>query len=201
MRPVPMRRDMSLRLRLLILVAGTSVPLIAFSAAIIYQHYTQDQREAYARVLQNTRAIQLVLDREMQGVVSGLTVLAGSDSLARGDFTAFRGRAQGFLAQYPGHSSIVVGKRDGSQVFNSAKAPGERRVLMLGDSFVSFATMRSFTISRSIRRSRSSRPSSSSRSREMIGQFRYSTRLASTLRAFQTRKPPWGGRRPLACSP
>jgi two-component sensor histidine kinase len=120
-----MRRDMSLRLRLLILVAGTSVPLIAFSAAIIYQHYAQDQREAYARVLQNTRAIQLVLDREMQGVVSGLTVLAGSDSLARGDFTAFRGRAQGFLAQYPGHSSIVVGKRDGSQVFNSAKAPGE----------------------------------------------------------------------------
>ena len=120
-----MRREMSLRLRLAILVAGTCLPLIAFSAAIIYQHYAQDRREAFARVLQNTRAIQLVLDREMQGVVSGLTVLAGSDSLARGDFTAFRGRAQGFLAQYPGHSSIVVGKRDGSQVFNSAKAPGE----------------------------------------------------------------------------
>ena len=120
-----MRRDMSLRLRLAILVAGTSLPLIAFSAAIIYQHYAQDQRDAFARVLQNTRSIQLVLDREMQGVVSGLTVLAGADSLARGDFTAFRARAQGFLAQYPGHSSIVVGKRDGSQVFNSAKAPGE----------------------------------------------------------------------------
>jgi two-component sensor histidine kinase len=120
-----MRRDMSLRLRLAILVAGTSVPLIAFSAAIIYQHYAQDRREAFARVLQNTRSIQLVLDREMQGVVSGLTVLAGSDSLARGDFAAFRGRAQGFLAQYPGHPSIVVGKRDGSQVFNSRIAPGE----------------------------------------------------------------------------
>jgi len=29
-------------------------------------HYRQDQRDAFARVLQNTRSIQLVQDREMQ---------------------------------------------------------------------------------------------------------------------------------------
>ena len=120
-----MRRDMSLRLRLAILVAGTSLPLIAFSAAIIYQHYTQDRREAFARVLQNTRSVQLVLDRQMTGIVSGLTVLAGADSLARGDMESFRGRVQTYLAQFPDHPSIVVGKPDGSQVFNSSKAPGE----------------------------------------------------------------------------
>jgi two-component sensor histidine kinase len=120
-----MRRDMSLRLRLAILVAGTSLPLIAFSAAIIYQHYAQDRREAFARVLQNTRAIQLVLDREMQGIVSGLTVLAGSDSLARGDLESFRTRVQTYLAQFPDHPSIVVGRPDGRQVFNSARAAGE----------------------------------------------------------------------------
>ncbi|MGC1639832.1 MAG: hypothetical protein WA781_04200 [Pseudolabrys sp.] len=66
--------------RLAILVAGTILPLIGFAAAIVYQHYRQDQRDAFARVLQNTRSIQLILDREMQGIVSGLTVLAGSDS-------------------------------------------------------------------------------------------------------------------------
>jgi hypothetical protein len=43
-------------------------------------------------VLQNTRSIQLILDREMQGI-AGLTVLAGSDSLMRGDFESFRSRA------------------------------------------------------------------------------------------------------------
>ncbi|MGB9324741.1 MAG: hypothetical protein WCB47_02595, partial [Pseudolabrys sp.] len=75
-----MRRSLSLRLRLAILVAGTILPLIGFAAAIVYQHYRQDQRDAFARVLQNTRSIQLILDREMQGIVSGLTVLAGSDS-------------------------------------------------------------------------------------------------------------------------
>ncbi len=119
-----MRRNLSLRLRLAILVAGTTLPLIGFSAATVYQHYKQDQREAFGRVLQVTRSIQLVLDREMQGIVSGLTVLAGSDSLARGDFEGFRARVQGFLSQYPDHPSIVVGAPDGHQVFNSGTASG-----------------------------------------------------------------------------
>jgi len=87
-----MRCSLSLRLRLAILVAGTILPLNGFAAAIVYQHYRQDQRDAFARVLQNTRSIQLILDREMQGI-AGLTVLAGSDSLMRGDFGSFRSRA------------------------------------------------------------------------------------------------------------
>lgn len=105
-----MRRSLSLRLRLAILVAGTILPLIGFAAAIVYQHYRQDQRDAFARVLQNTRSIQLILDREMQGI-AGLTVLAGSDSLMRGDFESFRSRARAFLAQFPDDPSIVIGDR------------------------------------------------------------------------------------------
>ena len=119
-----MRRSLSLRLRLAILVAGTILPLIGFAAAIVYQHYRQDQRDAFARVLQNTRSIQLILDREMQGI-AGLTVLAGSDSLMRGDFESFRSRARAFLAQFPDDPSIVIGDREGRQVFNSSRPVGE----------------------------------------------------------------------------
>ena len=108
-----MRRSLSLPLRLAILVAGTTLPLIGFSAAIVYQHYRQDQRDAFGRVLQFTRGIQLVLDREMQGIASGLTVLASSDSLAREDFEVFRARTRAFLSQYPGTPSIVIGDRAG----------------------------------------------------------------------------------------
>ncbi|MGB8443810.1 MAG: cache domain-containing protein [Pseudolabrys sp.] len=111
--------------RLAILVAGTILPLIGFAAAIVYQHYRQDQRDAFARVLQNTRSIQLILDREMQGIVSGLTVLAGSDSLMRGDFESFRSRARAFLAQFPDDPSIVIGDREGRQVFNSSRPVDE----------------------------------------------------------------------------
>jgi hypothetical protein len=113
-----MRRSLSLRLRLAILVAGTILPLIGFAAAIVYQHYRQDQRDAFARVLQNTRSIQLILDREMQGI-------AGSDSLMRGDFESFRSRARAFLAQFPDVPSIVIGDREGRQVFNSSRPVGE----------------------------------------------------------------------------
>ena len=120
-----MRRSLSLRLRLAILVAGTILPLIGFAAAIVYQHYRQDQRDAFARVLQNTRSIQLVLDREMQGIVSGLAVLAGADSLSRRDFEGFRPRAKAFLAQFPDSPSIVIGDREGRQVFNSSRPAGE----------------------------------------------------------------------------
>ena len=118
-----MRRKLSLPLRLAILVAGTSLPLIGFSAAIVYQHYKQDQQDAFGRVLQITRSIQLVLDREMQGIVSGLTVLAGSDSLARDDFNTFRGRVQGFLSQFPGHASIIVADREGRRSSIPARNP------------------------------------------------------------------------------
>ncbi len=118
-----MRRSLSLPVRLAILVAGTLLPLIGFSAAIVYQHYQESRTEAFGRVVQFTRGIQLVLDREMQGILSGLTVLASSDALARDDFVVFRRRAQAFLSQFPDHPSIVIGDRAGRQVFNSSEAP------------------------------------------------------------------------------
>ena len=58
-----MRGNLSLPLRLAILVAGTTLPLIGFSAAIVDQHYLQDQRDAFGRVLQFAHSIQPVLDR------------------------------------------------------------------------------------------------------------------------------------------
>jgi HWE histidine kinase len=119
-----MRRKLSLPLRLAILVAGTTLPLIGFSAAIVYQHYIQDQQDAFGRVLQVTRSIQQVLDREMQGIVWS----HGSRRLGFAGARRFRSLPwQGagiFLAQFPGHASVIVGDREGRQVFNSSTEPG-----------------------------------------------------------------------------
>lgn len=119
-----MFRAISLPVRLAILVAGTTLPLIGFAAAIVYQHYIQDQKEAFDRVVQFTHSIQLVLEREMQGVVSGLSVLANSDALMRDDFEGFRRNADAFVAQFPDHPSVVVGDSSGQLLFNSSKPPG-----------------------------------------------------------------------------
>ena len=114
-----MFRTISLPVRLAILVAGTTLPLIGFSGAIVFQHYAKDRQEAKDRVLNFTRGLELVLDREMQGIVSGLTVLANSNSLMRGDFESFKRTAEAFTAQFPGHPAIVVGDASGHQVFNT----------------------------------------------------------------------------------
>jgi two-component sensor histidine kinase len=118
-----MLRTISLPVRLAILVAGTTLPLIGFSGAIVYQHYSKDRQEAGDRVLNLTRGLQLVLDREMQGIVSGLTVLANSNSLMRGDFESFQRTAEAFTAQFPNHPAIVVGDASGHQVFNTTAGP------------------------------------------------------------------------------
>ena len=43
----------------------------------------------------------------------------------RGDFESFRSRARAFRAQFPDDPSIVIGDREGRQVFNSSRPVGE----------------------------------------------------------------------------
>ena len=52
----------SLSVRLVLLVAGTTLPLIVFAVGIIFHNYLQDRREATERVLQTVRSIRLTLD-------------------------------------------------------------------------------------------------------------------------------------------
>jgi len=121
-----MFRNLSLPMRLVVLVAGTTLPLIAFAGTLVYLHYVQAQREAFGRVLQFTRSVELVLDREMQGIVSGLTVLASSPALANGDFENFRKLADAFLTRFPDQPGIVIGDRSGQIVFNTGEPFGAR---------------------------------------------------------------------------
>ena len=84
-------------MRLVLLVAGTSLPLIIFAVGIIFHNYLQDRQDATERVLQTVRSIRLTLDAEMQRVTGGLQVLAMTDTLRNGDFNGFRAIALGFL--------------------------------------------------------------------------------------------------------
>jgi two-component sensor histidine kinase len=119
-----MQRVIPLPVRLGLLVASTTLPLILFAAVITYQHYADNRREAFDRVTQVTRGVQLVFDREMQGIVSGLTVLAASHSLAQDDFVNFRRNAEAFINAYPEPSAIVVADKNGQEVFNSSLPAG-----------------------------------------------------------------------------
>jgi two-component sensor histidine kinase len=112
-------RKLSLPVRLVLLVAGTLLPLIVFATVIIYRNYEKDRAEVSARVQQTARSIRIVLDAEVQRITGSLQVLALTNSLRRGDFEGFRRNASGFLAQYPAGGVLLIADRDGRQVFSS----------------------------------------------------------------------------------
>jgi hypothetical protein len=73
---VPRLRKPSLPVRLALLVAGTTLPLIVFAGATIYRNYETDRAEAAARVLETARGIRTVLDAELQRITGSLRVLS-----------------------------------------------------------------------------------------------------------------------------
>jgi len=89
----------SLPVRLALLVAGTTLPLIVFAAVLVFNDYQQDRRNASQRVLETVRSIRLVLDAEVQRMTGALKVLALTTPLREGDFEAFRRICDGFLDQ------------------------------------------------------------------------------------------------------
>jgi two-component sensor histidine kinase len=109
----------SLSVRLVLLVAGTTLPLIVFAVGIIFHNYLQDRQKATERVLQTVRSIRLTLDSEMQRVTGGLEVLAITDTLEHGDFAGFRRMALGFIEQYSKGGVMLVADRDGHMLFSS----------------------------------------------------------------------------------
>ena len=110
---------LSLPLRLALLVAGTTLPLIVFAAGIVYYNYQQDRKEATQSVLATVRSIRLVLDAEMQRMTGGLQVLSLTNSLRTGDFDSFRRIAAGFLEQYGKDGVVLVSDRNGRPLFSS----------------------------------------------------------------------------------
>jgi two-component sensor histidine kinase len=119
-------RTLSLPLRLAVLVAGTALPLIVFSAALVFLDYYSDRETAAARVLETARSMRLVLDRELQSAISALRVLALSPALQRNDLAAFRAEAETFAQQYPETPNILLTDRSGQQLINLRVPPGER---------------------------------------------------------------------------
>jgi hypothetical protein len=75
----------SLPVRLVLLVAGTTLPLIIFAAVIVFSNYEQDRKDASQRVLETVRSIRLVLDAEVQRMTGALQVLALTNALRDGD--------------------------------------------------------------------------------------------------------------------
>ena len=112
-------RKPSLPVRLALLVAGTTLPLIIFATVIVFNNYEQDRQDASQRVVETVRNIRLVLDAEVQRMTGALQVLALTNALRDRDFDGFRRIAQGFLDQYGEGGVLLVADHEGRQLFSS----------------------------------------------------------------------------------
>ena len=113
---------LSLPVRLALLVAGTTLPLIVFAVGIVFHDYNQDRKEATQRVLETVRSIRLTLDAEIQRMTGGLQVLALTNALRNGDFKASAASPTVFSSNTARTASILVADRDGRSCFPRSTA-------------------------------------------------------------------------------
>ena len=116
-----MANRLSLPWRIGGLVAGTTLPLILFAAAVVYFNYIEQRAAAHDRVLAVVRSTRAVLDAETQRITTGMQVLAQSNAIAGDDLDAFRRIANAFVSQFDGDTSLVLGDREGRVLFDSRR--------------------------------------------------------------------------------
>ena len=115
---------LSLRSRLILLVLATIVPLTAFTVVRRWIDYHEDIAVAGQKTLELSRSLAIAIEKDIEGRIAALEVLAQSDWLARDNLDRFRERADTVIRdQFPG-SHILLLRPDGQQVMNTRFPPG-----------------------------------------------------------------------------
>jgi hypothetical protein len=99
--PARNRRRGSIRLRLASLVVACVLPVWIAAGFLVYYNYQSRRALTEQRMLETSRALTLVVDRELANIQAGLSILATSPSLVSGDLPAFYRRAQVVLESHP----------------------------------------------------------------------------------------------------
>ena len=117
---------MPLRRHLVILAALTILPLVVFSAWIVYELH-QEARGRVERSLTDTaRALSLALDREIIAMVSALEALGTSDDIDRTDLRAFYNQAQSLLTKQKAWTTVILTDPAGAPRLNTLYPLGTR---------------------------------------------------------------------------
>lgn len=100
------------------LVLGVILPAVALAVAVLY--WSDSQHQAATQDLLHQKAEQLAaeVDAELDRTVSGLRVLAMSDSLVRGDLRSFHERASRAVRADPRWQNVQLISAEGQQIVN-----------------------------------------------------------------------------------
>ncbi len=114
-----MRQPTSLRSLLLLLIAGSTLPLLVLSlvfGAILVRHERDVVRSS---AMDRNRALTTAIDAEVRGHIATLQALSVSSALTRDDLAAFDGQARRILATQPAWRNLLLLAPSGQQLTNT----------------------------------------------------------------------------------
>lgn len=126
MKQVPLRhpRPLPLRWHLVLLVVGTLLPLVIFTAVVVAR-LANEQREASLRRLSySSHLMGEAVEQELSSTIRTLQALAESDRLDRNDLAGFWTEARRVHHTQPTWLAILLVSPDGRQLLTSTKPYG-----------------------------------------------------------------------------
>src|SRR5262245_12548994 len=116
------RRPRTIRTHLVILVLGTLLPLLIFTAIVLAMNVRLQERAIEDRLIDTVRALAVAADRELRAAEAALQVLATSPTLDRRDLRSFYDKAIEVGDLHGGW--IVLVDRTGRQLLNTSRPFG-----------------------------------------------------------------------------
>ena len=119
-------RGLSIYSALLLLVLAATVPLFLLVSWFAYSDYRSTRNDAYSELLNLSRALASVVDREVAAREAVAQVLAKLPALQEGDLRTFYDRAERMLELLPAGSAFILADATGQQLINTNRPFGDR---------------------------------------------------------------------------
>jgi hypothetical protein len=109
---------------LVALVGGVLLPLLAFSAVMVFLVNRQARTATEAGLQKTARALSVAVDQEVRAAIAALRVLAGSDDMQVDDLKGFDREVRAALTSQTDWENIVLFSPTGWGVLNAHLPPG-----------------------------------------------------------------------------
>lgn len=116
----------SLRWYLVLLVAGSLLPVLLFAAAVVYKLSSQEQAAAERRILLAARNLALAVERELSSTARTLQALAASEQLNKQDLRTFHSEAKRVAQTQATWVSVILLSPNGQQLVNTKQPFGKQ---------------------------------------------------------------------------
>ncbi|MBD1847171.1 hypothetical protein H6F89_27960 [Cyanobacteria bacterium FACHB-63] len=118
------RSTLSLRWYLVILVAGTLLPVVMFAVVVAYRLSSEAQSASERRALLAARNLASTVERELSSTTRTLQALASSEQLNQDNLEAFHSEAKRVVPTQPSWITVILLSPDGQQVVNTTQPFG-----------------------------------------------------------------------------